>query len=284
MRMHAFGPGGVQVATIGQGTWNVPERGAARDEAKRALRAGIALGMTHIDTAEMYGSGEAERIVGEAIADLPREELFVVSKVLPTNASERGTIRACESSLERLGLDYLDCYLLHWPGSYPIAETLKAFARLRSDGKIRSFGLSNFAVDEWNDARAALPVGESLACNQVLYHLEERTVEVHEEPTLLDDGAALVAYTPFGRGAAEKKRAGFAVLAGIAREMNVSTNAVMLAFLTRERNAFAIPKAATIAHVEENAKAGDLVLDAAAIAQIDAAYPVRMRRGGLPTL
>lgn len=284
MRMHVFGPGGPVVGTIGQGTWNVPERGTAREEAKRALRRGISLGMTHIDTAEMYGSGEAERIVGEAIADIARGELFLVSKVLPSNASAAGTIRACEASLRRLGTDYFDCYLLHWPGSYPIAETLEAFASLRVAGKIRSFGLSNFGADDWAEASAALPPGETLACNQLLYHLGERTVESHEEPLLAANGAALVAYTPFGRGAAEREHAGFAVLAMIARELRTTPNAVILAYLTRERNAFAIPKAATLARVEENASAGDLVLDAATIARIDTAYPLRARRGGLPTL
>ena len=284
MRMRAFGPGGPPVAAIGQGTWNVPERGAARDEAKCALRRGVELGMTHIDTAEMYGSGEAERIVGEAIADLSRAELFLVSKVLPSNASERGTIRACEASLQRMGIDYLDCYLLHWPGSTPIGETLRAFTRLRKDGKIRSFGLSNFDVHAWNDARLALPPGESLACNQVLYHLAERTVESYEIRALADDDAALVAYTPFGRGAAEQNAAGRVVLERVARAVGASAKNVMLAFLTRDANAFAIPKAATIAHVEDNARAGDLVLDAAAIEAIDMAYPVRTRRGGLPTL
>ncbi len=284
MRTRPFGPGGPSVPAIGQGTWNVPERGAARDEATRALRRGIELGLTHIDTAEMYGSGEAERIVGDAIEGFSREALFIVSKVLPSNASRRGTVTACEASLERMKLDYLDCYLLHWPGNTPIAETLAALASLRKAGKIRSFGLSNFDLDEWNDARAALPAGETLACNQLLYHLGERTVETYEEPTLASTGAALVAYTPFGRGAADRSRDGSVVLERIARERGVTPSAVILAFLTRESNAFAIPKAATVAHVAENARAGALELDAAEIAAIDAAYPVRARRDGLPTL
>ncbi len=284
MRTRPFGPGGPSVPAIGQGTWNVPERGAARDEAIRALRRGIELGLTHIDTAEMYGSGEAECIVGEAIAGVPRESLFIVSKVLPSNASRRGTIQACEASLQRMKLDYLECYLLHWPGNTPIAETLAAMASLRHAGKIRSFGLSNFDVDEWNEAREGLPAGERLACNQLLYHLGERSVEEYEEPALAADGAALVAYTPFGRGAAEKLRSGVAVLERIARDRDVTTSAVILAFLTRETNAFAIPKAATVAHVEENARAGVLELDQSDIKAIADAYPVRARRSGLPTL
>jgi diketogulonate reductase-like aldo/keto reductase len=144
IRARPFGPGGPSVPAIGQGTWNVPERG-----------------LTHIDTAEMYGSGEAERIVGEAIAGVPRESLFIVSKVLPSNASKRGTVQACEASLRRMKLDYLDCYLLHWPGSTPIAETLAAMASLRQAGKIRSFGLSNFDLEEWNEARA-------ISCSTIL--------------------------------------------------------------------------------------------------------------------
>lgn len=284
IRARSFGPGGPSVPAIGQGTWNVPERGAARDEAKRALRRGIELGLTHIDTAEMYGSGEAERIVGESIVGVPRESLFIVSKVLPSNATKRGTVQACEASLKRMKLDYLDCYLLHWPGNTPIAETLAAMASLRQAGKIRSFGLSNFDVDEWNEARAALPAGERLACNQLLYHLGERSVEAYEEPQLVADGAALVAYTPFGRGTAEKSQSGVAVLERIARDRDVSASAVILAFLTRESNAFAIPKAASVAHVEENARAGALELDPTDIAAIATAYPVRARRGGLPTL
>ena len=148
----------------------------------------------------------------------------------------------------------------------------------------KKLSLSNFDVDEWNEARAALPAGERLACNQLLYHLAERSVEAYEEPQLAADGAALVAYTPFGRGAAEQSQSGVAVLERIARDRDVSASAVILAFLTRESNAFAIPKAASVAHVEENARAGSLVLDPTEIAAIATAYPVGARRGGLPTL
>jgi len=277
-----FGPGGTPVPVIGQGTWNVPTRGAAADAAKAALRAGIAQGMVHIDTAEMYGDGAAEELVGTAIAGLPRESLFIVSKVLPSNATAHGTIAACERSLRRLGLDYLDCYLLHWRGTVPLRETMGALERLVADGKIRSLGVSNFDVDDLAEARSVLE-RESIACNQVLYHLNERTIEAHEIPYARRHGIATVAYTPFGRGAYERS-VGFATLAGIAQRRGATPAQVVLAFLTREPDLFAIPKAAGIAHTEENAAAGALRLDAEEIAAIDRAFPAGRRRGGLPSL
>jgi len=147
-----FGPLEREVPIIGQGTWNTPARGAAAEEAKRALRRGIELGMVHLDTAEMYGDGASERLIGEAIRGLPRERLFLVSKVLPSHARFASTIHACEESLRRLGVDYLDCYLLHWRGNVPVAETIGAFEQLVADGKIRSLGVSNFAVEDLEEA------------------------------------------------------------------------------------------------------------------------------------
>jgi diketogulonate reductase-like aldo/keto reductase len=277
-----FGPTGRNVPIVGQGTWNIPVRGAHADEAKRALRRGIELGMVHIDTAEMYGDGASERLVGEAIRGLPREQLFLVSKVLPSNASFEGTIRACEASLERLGTDYLDCYLLHWRGSVPLEETMRALERLVRDGKTRSLGVSNFDVDDLDEARAALE-REPIACNQVLYHLGERTVEIHELPYCREHGIAITAYTPFGRGD-WTDRDGAETIDAIARKHGATPHQVILAFLTHDPIVFAIPKASTIAHVEENAGAGDLRLDEDDRAAIDRAFPVRRRRGGLPTL
>lgn len=277
-----FGTGFPAVPIIGQGTWNVPLRGAARDEAIRALRAGIDLGMVHIDTAEMYGDGGAETLVGEAIAGLPRERLFLVSKVLPYNASYAGTIKAAHASMKRMRVDYLDCYLLHWPGSIPIAETMRAFEKLVADGDIRALGVSNFAVDDLRAAQAAL-AREKIACNQVLYHLGERTIEAHEAPFCRDAGIAIVAYTPFGRGDWRDGK-GAAELERIATAHGVSPHAVILAFLTRDDLTFAIPKAADPAHVAQNGAAGTLRLDVGEIAAIDRAFPVRRRRGGIPTL
>ena len=282
MRTQRFGPLDRSLPVIGQGTWNVPLRGAAREEAIRALRAGIELGMVHLDTAEMYGDGGAETLVGEAIAGLPRERLFLVSKVLPSNASYQGTIKACKATLKRMRVDYLDCYLLHWPGNFPIGETMRAFEQLIADGLIRALGVSNFDVEDLRAAQAAL-TREKIACNQVLYHLGERSIEAHEIPFCQQAGIATVAYTPFGRGE-WRNRPGAPELERIARAHGVTAHAVILAFLTRDELTFAIPKAATPAHVGDNAAAGTFRLSAAEIAAIDRAYPVRQRRGGLPTL
>jgi diketogulonate reductase-like aldo/keto reductase len=270
------------VPIVGQGTWNVPLRGAAAEDAKRALRRGIELDMVHLDTAEMYGDGGAERLLGEAIRGLPRDQLFIVSKVLPSNATYDGTIRACEASLQRMQLDYLDCYLLHWRGSVPLAETMRALERLVTDGKIRALGVSNFDVGDLEEARAALE-REPIACNQVLYHLGERTIEDHEQEYCRKHGIAVVGYTPFGRGD-WTDRPGASTIGEIARKHGVTARQVVLAFLTRDPILFVIPKASTLAHVEENAGAGDVRLDDADIEAIDAAFPVKRRRGGLPTL
>jgi diketogulonate reductase-like aldo/keto reductase len=277
-----FGSIGRDVPVIGQGTWNLPLRGERAEEAKRALRRGIELGMVHIDTAEMYGDGGSEELIGDAIQGLPREPLFLVSKVLPSNASYDGTIRACEASLRRLRTDYLDCYLLHWRGSVPIGETMRALEQLVDDGKIRALGVSNFEVDDLEQARAALDRAP-IACNQVLYHLGERTVEEHELPYCRDHGIAIVGYTPFGRGD-WTDRPGARTIAEIAGKHGATPRQIVLAFLTRAPNAFTIPKASTVAHAEENAGAGDLRLDDDDVAAIDRAFPMRRRRGGLPTL
>lgn len=282
MRTHVFGASGREVPVVGQGTWNVPLRGAAAEEAKRALRRGIELGLTHIDSAEMYGDGGAERLAGEAIRGLPRENLFLVSKVLPSNAGYAGTIAACERSLERFGTDYLDCYLLHWRGGVPLSETMRGLEKLLDDGKIRALGVSNFEPADLEEAQAALRRAK-LACNQVLYNLGERTVEDHELPWGRAHDVALVGYTPFGRGD-WTDRPGARVLADIAHEHGVTARAVILAFLTRDPLAFTIPKASTVAHVDENAAAGGVQLSDDEIARIDAAFPKRKRRGGLPTL
>jgi diketogulonate reductase-like aldo/keto reductase len=278
----AFGNGFPAVPIIGQGTWNVPLRGGARDDAIRALRAGIDLGMVHIDTAEMYGDGGAETLVGEAIAGLPRERLFLVSKVLPQNASYNGTIKACHASMKRMRVDYLDCYLLHWRGNVPLSETMRALEALVADGSIRALGVSNFDVDDLREAQALLK-REKIACNQVLYHLGERSIEAHEIPFCREAGIAVVAYTPFGKGD-WRDAPGTKVLERIAAAHGVTAHTVILAFLTRDELTFAIPKASNLAHVRDNAAGGTLRLDAEEIAAIDAAFPGRRRRGGLPTL
>ena len=274
MKAKPFGAGGPLVPVIGQGTWPVPDA--------KALRHGIGLGMTHIDTAEMYGSGRAEEIVADAIRGIDRATLFLVTKVLPENSDEAGVARACDRSLRRLRSDYVDCYLLHWRGDVPIEETMGALERLAAAGKARSIGVSNFDPWDLREASGALH-SQRLACNQVLYNLDQRTVEDHELVWAREHGNALVAYTPLGVAAIDRSAKRFAVLAEIAARHGVSARAVALAFLVRDPLTFAIPKASRIEHVEANARAGDLVLTADEIRTIDLAYPKRKRTGPLPT-
>jgi diketogulonate reductase-like aldo/keto reductase len=263
---------------IGIGTWNMErdDRGSAIAAIRRALD----LGMTHVDTAELYGQGRVEALVREAIAGR-RDEVFLVSKVLPQNASRQGTIKACEASLSRLGTDRLDGYLLHWPGRFPIADTVAAFEELVAAGKIRSWGVSNF--DERGLAEVVRIAGPGkVACNQVLYHLEERRVEHAVLPACRSGQTSLVAYSPFGSTPRPWGRAAPA-LAAIANERGVSAHAVALAFLVRDPVVLAIPKTSTVAHVDANA-AGDLDLSAAEIAKIEAAFPLGPRRTGVATI
>lgn len=268
--------GHANVAEIGQGTWQM--EGDDRAGAVRALRAGLDLGLTHVDTAEMYGRGEVERIVGEAIAGR-RDEVFLVSKVLPSNASYEGTKRACEASLKRLATDRLDAYLLHWPGSHPLAETIRAFEELVRDGKIRAWGVSNFDVDDLEEALRHAPAS-SIACNQVLYHLEERAIEHRVLPFCERHGIAVVAYSPFGSG---RFPASNATLKSVARAHDASVHRVALRFLLRNPRVLVIPKAASEAHVRDGAAAASLELDANEIAALEKAFPLGRTRG-LPTL
>jgi diketogulonate reductase-like aldo/keto reductase len=281
MKHKPFGTTG-DLPVIGQGTWNMPESGSARRDAQRALLRGIELGMTHLDTAEMYGTGAVEQLLGEAIGGIPREKLFITTKVLPSNATYQGTLDAAQRSLERLRCDYLDLYLLHWPGSHPLEETMQALEALVERGTSRFVGVSNFETDEMLEAAAYLRA-VPLACNQVLYHLGERGVEHELIPVARQRGIAIVAYTPFGRGGFLRAAKGRNVLEGVARKHGATPRQVALAFLTREPNVFAIPKAAQVAHVEENAAAGSLTLEPADVVAIDRAFP-RGRPGPLATL
>jgi diketogulonate reductase-like aldo/keto reductase len=274
VKTRPFGSNGPPVAVVGQGTWNLPTAGAAFDEACRTLRAGIECGMTHVDTAEMYGNGKAEELVGRAIAGLPRERLYIVSKVLPSNATFDGSIRACERSLRRLGTDYLDCYLLHWRGAHALDETLGAFERLFDDGKIRSFGVSNFDVEDLEEAHTH--AGRyPIVCNQVLYNVAERGIERSVLPYCRRHGIALVGYSPFGSGhfpspSPQRGRA----LAAVAARRGTTAYGAALAFVLRLEGTFAIPKAASLEHARENAAAAEIVLDDRDVAEIDAAFPV----------
>jgi diketogulonate reductase-like aldo/keto reductase len=281
MKQRPFGPGGLQVAVIGEGTWNMEgdDRVAAIDAIRRALD----VGATHIDTAEMYGQGQVERLVGEAIAGR-RSDAFLVSKVLPTNATHHGTMAACERSLKRLGTDYLDCYLLHWPGSHPLEETFRAFADLKQAGKIRSYGVSNFDASELQRAVRIAGKG-NIAQNQVLYHLGERRIEHEVIPFCKEEDIAVVAYSPFGSGDFPTVRvAGGKVLATIASAHGATPFQIALAFLTRQSHVFAIPKASQSEHVVENAKAADVTLTEDDVAAIDQAFPSGPRRRGVPML
>lgn len=269
-----WGSAGFEVPVIGQGTWQME----ADDRAScvRALRAGLDAGLTHVDTAELYGSGVVEEIVADAIEGR-RDEVFLVSKVLPSNASRKGTLAACERSLARLRTDRLDCYLLHWPGSYPLAETLAAFEELQQAGKIRSWGVSNFDVSELREALDIAGEGK-VACNQVLYHLEERAIEHEVLPFCEAHDVALVGYSPFGSGRFPAKNA---TLRRVAEAHGATPHQVALAFLTRHPSTFAIPKAADPRHVADNARVVSLTEED--VRALDAAFP-RGRPRGLPTL
>jgi len=280
MRTSVFGPTGIGVPVIGQGTWNIEHDDP--DEAIAALDAGLDAGMTHIDTAELYGNGRVEEMIAPLVRRR-RDEIFLVSKVLPSNASYEGTLKACERSLGRLGTDHLDVYLLHWRGSTPLEETFRAFEALEQAGKIRAFGVSNFDVDDLDEAVGLVGEGR-IACNQVLYHLNERAIESRVIPWCREHGVAVVAYSPFGSGRFPSlSTGGGRVLASIAERRNVTPRQVALAFLVQQGEVFAIPKAARVEHVLDNASAGDLELTRAEMRALDDAFPVKPRRD-LPIL
>ena len=280
MKQKKFGTHGPDVSVIGQGTWYL-DRGD-RKAAVAALRRGIETGMTHIDTAEMYG--DAELVIADAIVGLPREKLFLVSKVLPSNASRRGTITACERSLKRLKTDHLDCYLLHWRGSYPFEETVAAFDELVRAGKIRAWGVSNFDADDLDELLDVAGEGK-IACNQVLYHLQERAIEHAVIPWCEQHGVAVVAYSPFGHDDFPSARSrGGEVLQTISDAHKATPRQVALAFLTRAPSVLAIPKASSAEHAADNAAAGKLSLSAAEIAALDKAFPRGPKPRGLPML
>jgi len=279
MKYQKFGPTGREVSVIGQGTWYIDQ--GNRKTAVTALRCGIDLGMTHIDTAEMYG--DAEFVVAEAIAGR-RDEVFLVSKVLPSNASRRGTITACERSLARLKTDRLDCYLLHWRGSYPLADTVAAFEQLMAEGKIRSWGVSNFDADDLDEMLGVAGEGR-IACNQVLYHLHQRAIEHAVIPWCVKHGVAVVAYSPFGHDDFSSPRSkGGDVLETLAKRHAASPRQVALSFLTREPQVFAIPKAASAEHAADNAAAGQLALSTDELALLDRAFPRGAKPRSLPMI
>jgi diketogulonate reductase-like aldo/keto reductase len=267
MELRRFGDTGKQIPIIGQGTWEIDN--ADRPAAVAALRLGIELGMSHIDTAEMYG--DAEELIGQAIKGR-RDEVFLVSKVLPENASRAGTIAACDRSLGRLRTDRLDCYLLHWRGSYPLEDTIEAFERLRKNGKILSWGVSNFDVPDLEEAWE-IAGDNRIACNQVLYHLKERAIEHRVIPWCEAHDVAVVGYSPFGHGDFPgPNTTGGRLLREIGAAHGATPRQVALRFLTRQPPLFTIPKAGNSEHAAENAAAGALNLTASEIQRIDTAF------------
>jgi len=277
-----FGSTAREVAVIGQGTWYI-EQGKP-SVTVTALRRGLDLGMTHIDCAELYGSGAAEELVGQAIAGR-RHEVFLVSKVLPNHASRGGVIAACEASLARLRTDRLDCYLLHWRGAYPLHETIAGFDELQRQGRILSWGVSNFDVSDLEEVRRIAGKGHP-ACNQVLYHLKQRAIENAVLPWCERHGVAVVGYSPFGhKGDLPSHRTTRGrVLTEIADAHGATLRQVALAFLVRRPPLFTIPKASTPEHTAENAAAGELRLSEDEIARIDQAFPLDRHARGLPVL
>jgi diketogulonate reductase-like aldo/keto reductase len=271
-----FGWTGLVVPVIGMGTWNI--EGRTRDAERRgieALRLGLDLGMKHIDTAEMYGNGRSEELVAEAVAGR-REQVFLVSKVMPSNASYEGTLKACERSLKRLNTDFLDLYLIHWPSSqYPIKETMRAMEKLADEAMIKFIGVSNFDLEELREAQHALKK-HRIACNQVLYHLAYRDIERDLLPYCTESEIAIVGYSPFGHGNFPSPQSkGGKVLAEIAKWHSSTVRQVALNFLTRHPALFTIPKAGNPDHIREISGAvGNWRLTDEDIAAIDSTFPL----------
>ncbi len=263
---------------LGLGTWRMGERARDRAAEVRALRAGLDLGVTLVDTAEMYGEGGAEEVVAEAIAGR-RDEVTLVSKVYPHNAGARSAPAACERSLARLRVEAIDLYLLHWRGRIPLAETVGAFERLRRDGKVRAWGVSNFDADDLREL-FALPEGRHCAANQVLYHLGERAIEWEVLPLCRERGIDVMAYSPLGQG----DLVADATLRGLARQAGVTPAQLALAFAMRQCGVVAIPKAVKLQHVRDNAASRALALDDALLAALDGAFPPPRRARRLPML
>lgn len=260
-------PSGQAIPILGIGTWQMGENRRDRQREIEALRYGLDLGLSLIDTAEMYGEGGAEEVIASAIADR-RSEVFLVSKVYPHNASRAGAIAACERSLKRLKTDYLDLYLLHWRGSIPLAETLEAFHRLQQAGKIRSYGVSNFDIQDMEEA-LHLQGGSAIATNQVLYNLRRRGIEWNLLPWCRQRNIPIMAYSPIEQGRLLTDR----VLQSIAQERGTSPAQVAIAWLLHQEGVIVIPKSSRRHHIEQNYAALNLQLSAEELASLDAAFP-----------
>lgn len=258
---------GQAIPVLGMGTWRMGEQTRNRPNEIKALRHGLDLGLSLIDTAEMYGEGGAETVIAEAIAGR-RSEVFLVSKVYPHNASRQGAIAACERSLKRLNTDYLDLYLLHWRGSVPLADTLEAFQALQQAGKIRSYGVSNFDPEDMAEA-ARLKGGDAIVTNQVLYNLMRRGIELNLLPWCRQQQIPIMAYSPIEQG----RLLNHQTLTAIAQDRGVTTAQVAIAWLLQQEDVIVIPKSSRIEHVEQNCAALDLQLSPAELATLDTAFP-----------
>jgi len=271
-------PGGEKIPALGQGTWYMGDSAATRAGEIAALQAGLDLGMTLIDTAEMYGNGQAETLVGEALAGR-RDQAFLVSKVLPSNASRQGTKKACERSLKRLKTDVIDLYLLHWQGGYPFEETVAGMMDLKQEGKIRHWGVSNMDVDEMDEI-VAVRKGNTCAVNQILYNLSRRGVEYDLLPWCAEHSIPVMAYSPIEQSRILKDR----TLAAVAKRHNATPAQAALAWVLRNPNIIAIPKAGKTAHVEENAGSLAVNLTPEDLAEFDAAFRPPTRKMHLEML
>jgi diketogulonate reductase-like aldo/keto reductase len=270
-------PSGREIPVLGQGTWRIGEDLKKRQQEIEALRLGLDLGMSLIDTAEMYGEGAAEELVGEATAGR-REDVFLVSKVYPHNATRNGASKACERSLRRLGTDHLDLYLLHWRESTPLEETLEAFQSLKAAGKILEYGASNFDVDDMEEAFALSGGDEKIATDQVLYNLKQRGIEWDLLPWCRERGLSIMAYSPVGHSPrTQKSMLAHATLKRIAARHEATPAQIALAWLLRQ-HVIAIPKASNSEHVRENRAASDLVLTPTDLREIGAAFPLPRRK------
>jgi diketogulonate reductase-like aldo/keto reductase len=282
LERRVFGWTKAKVPVVGQGTWRMEHND--RKACIEALRAGLDAGATHIDTAELYGAGEVEKLVAEAIKGR-REEVFLVSKVLPEHSTYAETIKSCEKSLKRLKTDRLDLYMLHWlSDDIPFEETYKAFEKLVKDGKVKAWGVSNFDAQ---DLQMALEIAgeKKIACNQVIYHLQDRGIETEVIPWCEKHNVPVVAYSPFGAGRFPRPRTeGGKVLKEIADAHGATPYQVALRFLARRPLVFTIPKAAKAAHAQENAAAGDLQLTEEELRRIDAAFPAGPGEEGVLTM
>ncbi|TIL45055.1 MAG: aldo/keto reductase [Mesorhizobium sp.] len=268
-------PSGEAVPVLGQGTWKMGEDARRHADEVNALKLGLDLGMTLIDTAEMYASGGAEEVVADAIAGR-RDEVFLVSKVLPSNASRTGVPAACEASLRHLRTDRIDLYLLHWPGSVPLAETVEAFEALKKAGKIRHWGVSNFDTHEMEEL-VSLPAGDSVQTNQILYNLSQRGPEFDLAPWSRQRGIPLMAYSPVDQGVLARN----ASLEAIAARHDATPAQLALAWVMAQDGVIAIPKASKQEHIRQNVAALDIELTREDFAEIDRAFPPPRRKQGL---